>query len=116
MNVFQKPILVGAILAIFLASCETLPNNGSSNTVQAEKSEALDSSYELVNRSQVLATVKSKDVAVDLERQALEWGYTLKKQEKLEGLNLYLLTFDCPPGVDPKDCLLYTSPSPRDRG
>ena len=106
MNVFQKPILVGAILAIFLASCETLPNNGSLDTVQAEKSEALDSSYELVNRSQVLATVKSKDVAVDLERQALEWGYTLKKQEKLEGLNLYLLTFDCPPGVDPKDASL----------
>jgi len=103
MNVFQKPILVSAFFAIFLTACESVPKTGPSETVQAEKPDAVNGSYELVNRSQVLATVKSKDVAVDLERQALEWGYTLKKQEKLEGLNLYLLTFDCPPGVDPED-------------
>ena len=33
-------------------------------------------------------------------------GYTLNKQEKLAGLNLYLLTFDCPPGVSPKEASL----------
>lgn len=106
MKRFQPSILFSTICAIFLASCETLPNNGPQDTAQLEASQSLNNSYELINRSQVVATVKSKAVAVDLEQQALEWGYTLKKQEKLEGLNLYLLTFDCPPGVDPKDASL----------
>ena len=114
MKRFQHSILASAAFAIFLTACESVPKTGASDTVQTVKTDVVSSSYELVNRSQVVATVKSKAVAVELERQALEWGYTLKKQEKLDGLNLYLLTFDCPPGVDPKDCLLYTSPSPRD--
>ena len=80
-----------------------MPNNSAQETTQVAQSNSLNDSYELINRSQVVATVKSKAVAVDLEQQALEWGYTLKKQEKLAGLDLYLLTFDCPPGVDPKD-------------
>ena len=106
MKLFQHSILASTALAIFLTACESVPKAGPSNTVQTVKTDIVSSSYELVNRSQVVATVKSKAVAVDLERQALEWGYTLKKQEKLDGLNLYLLTFDCPPGVDPKDASL----------
>ena len=106
MKRFQHSILASAAFAIFLTACESVPKTGASDTVQTVKTDVVSSSYELVNRSQVVATVKSKAVAVELERQALEWGYTLKKQEKLDGLNLYLLTFDCPPGVDPKDASL----------
>ena len=92
-----------------MSACETLPSEGPANsvtTVQSEDTSITDRTYELVNRSEVVATVKSKAIAVDLERQALEWGYTLKKQEKLDGLNLYLLTFDCPPGVEPRNAAL----------
>jgi len=103
MKHFQRSLLAGSILAVCLAACETVPQT---TPVQPINSIAADEAYDLVNRSEVVATVKSKNVAVELERQALEWGYTLKKQEKLEGLNLYLLTFDCPPGVDPKDASL----------
>lgn len=106
MKLFQQPILLSSICAVLLSSCATLPENRSQETTQLETSNSLNESYELINRSQVVATVKSKAVAVDLEQQALEWGYTLNKQEKLEGLDLYLLTFDCPPGVDPKDASL----------
>ena len=84
MKLFQHSILASAALAIFLTACESVPKAGPSNTVQTVKTDVVSSSYELVNRSQVVATVKSKAVAVDLERQALEWGYTLKKQEKLD--------------------------------
>ena len=90
-------------MALFLAGCASAPKIQSP---QIAKPAISDTSSELVNRSQVVATVKSKAVAVDLERQALEWGYTLHKQEKLAGLDLYLLTFDCPPGVSPKDASL----------
>lgn len=103
MKIFQSPLLVSSVLALFMASCETVPEAQTVQTAKVEKPVIGDNYSELVNRSQVVATVKSKAIAVDLERQALEWGYTLHKQEKLAGLNLYLLTFDCPPGVSPKD-------------
>ena len=110
MKIFQSQILVGSAIAMFMTACGTLPSEETVktvNTVHAEKTNVADGPYyELVNRSEVVATVKSKAIAVDLEQQALEWGYTLKKQEKLAGLNLYLLTFDCPPGVDPRDAAL----------
>ena len=106
MKIFQSPLLVSTLAVLFIAGCETLPEAQTVKNAQTEKSQIGAASSELVNRSQVVATVKSKAVAVDLERQALEWGYTLHKQEKLAGLNLYLLTFDCPPGVSPKDASL----------
>jgi len=100
---FQRHLLASSVLALCLAACETVPE---AKTAQQTNSVAAEEVYDLVSRSEVVATVKSKNVAVELERQALEWGYTLKKQEKLAGLNLYLLTFDCPPGVDPKEASL----------
>ena len=107
MTFLQRHIITTSFIVMGLAACETLPTSATAqNTAQTASVKTTATSYDLVNRSEVVATVKSKAVAVDLERQALEWGYTLKKQEKLEGLNLYLLTFDCPPGVDPKDASL----------
>lgn len=106
MKRLRNHLLAVSILAIGLSACETVSNTGPTETTQAKSIDATASNYELVNRSEVVATVKSRNVAVDLERQALEWGYTLKKKEKLDGLNLFLLTFDCPPGVDPKDASL----------
>jgi len=100
---FKRHLLAGSVVAVCLAACETVPET---KTAQQATSVAATEVYDLVNRSEVVATVKSKNVAVELERQALEWGYILKKQEKLEGLNLYLLTFDCPPGVDPNEASL----------
>ena len=106
MKRLQRHLLAASIIAISLSACETVSDTKSVETTQTKSVPAVDNPYELVNRSEVVATVKSKNVAVDLERLALEWGYTLKKKEKLDGLNLYLLTFDCPPGVDPKDASL----------
>jgi len=84
-------LLAGALLA----GCETYnlerPREALVNQKQAE----------LINRSEVVAVVHSVDVAADLEQQAARWGYELKRKEVLEGLDLYLLTFDCPPGIDP---------------
>ena len=105
MKIFQSPLLVSSLAALLITGCETVPQAPAAQSAQI-KAPQISATSELVNRSQVVATVKSKDVAVDLERQALEWGYTLHKQEKLAGLNLYLLTFDCPPGVSPKDASL----------
>ncbi len=56
---------------------------------------------ELVNRTEVVAIVTSADAAINLERKAARWGYGLKKKESLSGLNYHMLTFDCPPGIDP---------------
>ncbi len=106
MKIFQSPLLISSLVALFVAGCETLPETQTVQSAQIEKLQIDEELSELVNPLQVVATVKSKAVAVDLERQALEWGYTLHKQEKLAGLNLYLLTFDCPPGVSPKDASL----------
>ena len=106
MKIFQSPILVSTLAALFIAGCETLPEVQTLQSAQIVSPQLSAASSEFASPSQVVATVKSKAVAVDLERQALEWGYTLHKQEKLAGLNLYLLTFDCPPGVNPKDASL----------
>jgi len=56
---------------------------------------------ELINRSEVVAVVSSVDHAVELEQKAARWGYDLKRKESLDGLDLFLLTFNCPPGIDP---------------
>jgi len=106
MKRFKKHSFAAAVLAISLTACTTTPISQTQTTAQTSQTNTDASTDNLINRFEVVASVKSKNVAVDLERQALEWGYTLKKQEKLAGLNLYLLTFDCPPGVDPKDASL----------
>jgi len=78
-----------------LAGCETYNLERPRETLAAQRQ------AELINRSEVIAIVNSVDVAADLEQQAARWGYDLKRKEVLEGLDLYLLTFDCPPGIDP---------------
>jgi len=83
------------ITGILLAGCETYNLERPSENLNLKKQ------TELINRSEVVAIVSSVDVATDLEQKAARWGYELKRKEVLEGLDLYLLTFDCPPGIDP---------------
>ena len=78
-----------------LVGCETYDLEASN------QSNSIAKKAELINRSEVVAVVSSVDVAADLEQQAARWGYDLKRKEVLKGLDLYLLTFDCPPGIDP---------------
>ncbi len=82
-----------------LCACQTAPPTG-----------ALGPEYEisknLVNATEVIAVVNTQVNAVDLEQQAAEWGYSLKKKEKLEGLDMYIMVFDCPPGIDPYDAVV----------
>ena len=84
-------ILAGTVLA----GCETY------NLERPSENLSLKKQTELINRTEVVAIVSSVDVATDLEQKAARWGYELKRKEVLEGLDLYLLTFDCPPGIDP---------------
>jgi len=81
--------------ALLAGGCETY------NLERPRESLAAQRQTELINRSEVIAVVNSVDIAADLEQQAARWGYDLKRKEVLEGLDLYLLTFDCPPGIDP---------------
>jgi len=79
MKLFQRSILASAALAFFLTACESVPKAGPSNTDQTVKADVVSNSYELVNRSQVVATVKSKAVAVDLGKTSAKilcWGAT----------------------------------------
>ena len=89
---FRTLLLLATTL---LVGCETY-NLERPREVLAQKK-----TTELINRSEVVAVVNSVDIAADLEQQAARWGYELKRKEALDGLNLYLLTFDCPPGIDP---------------
>lgn len=89
---FKLSLLLAPVL---LAGCAT-QNVPLKQVVQIESS-----SEELINRSEVVAIVSSMDVATDLEQKAAHWGYDLKRKEVLPGLGMYLLTFDCPPGIDP---------------
>lgn len=82
-------------LAGLLIGCASTPSN-------APTSRADTATEALINRSEVVAVVSSVDVAVDLEQTALRWGYALKRKEALGGLGLWILTFDCPPGIDPR--------------
>ena len=81
--------------ALLMGGCAT-HNPAQSSAVRIDAKTA-----ELINRSEVVAVVSSVDHAIDLEQKAARWGYDLKRKETLEGLDLYLLTFDCPPGIDP---------------
>jgi len=84
-----------SLAGIVLAGCETY------NLERHSENLSLKKQTELINRTEVVAIVSSVDVATDLEQKAARWGYELKRKEVLEGLDLYLLTFDCPPGIDP---------------
>ena len=83
-----------------LGACQTLPAQSGPAAQSAQLSETL------VNDSEVVAVVNTQLNAVDLEQQAAEWGYRLKKKEKLDGLDMYVMTFDCPEGIDPFDAVV----------
>jgi subtilisin family serine protease len=83
-------------LAVILSACAT------TEQVSAP-AQIVNIDEALINRSEVVAVVASVDVATDLEQSALRWGYELKRKEALKGLGLWVLTFDCPPGIDPRD-------------
>ena len=83
------------LASALLAGCETYNLERPQETLKVQRQ------TELINRSEVIAVVNSVDIATDLEQKAARWGYDLKRKEVLEGLDLYLLTFDCPPGIDP---------------
>ena len=90
---FAKSISVA--LALSMTACATLP------TADADRLQTSDSEP-LINRSEVVAVVASVDVATSLEQDAARWGYDLKRKEALSGLGIWMLTFDCPPGIDPE--------------
>jgi hypothetical protein len=89
---FKTSLLLAGTL---LVGCETY------NLERPREALSQKQTTELINRSEVVAVVNSVDVAADLEQKAARWGYELKRKEILDGLGLYLLTFDCPPGIDP---------------
>jgi len=91
------PLLVSMVV---LGACQTTPKV---ETGSLSKS-ALETASELgplINSTEVVAVVASNDIATDLEQKAAHWGYALKRKEPLNGLGLFVLTFDCPPGIDP---------------
>jgi len=92
-----KPLLFSVLL---LGACQTTP---SIETGALSKSdlEAASEQGPLINATEVVAVVGSNDIATDLEQKAAHWGYALKRKEPLDGLGLLVLTFDCPPGIDP---------------
>ena len=92
---YRKFKLSLLMMTVFVAGCETY------NLERPRESLAAQKQTDLINRSEVIAVVNSADVAADLEQQAARWGYDLIRKEVLAGLDLYLLTFDCPPSIDP---------------
>jgi len=93
----RKPLKTSLALAaiMMLAGCQTYNLEQNREVLAAQKS------ADLITRSEVMALVSSVDVATDLEQKAAHWGYDLKRTESLPALGLYILTFDCPPGIDP---------------
>ena len=86
--------------AMTLGACQTVQpvaQEGESVTIQ---------NVPLVNSTEVFAVVNTQVNAVDLEHKAAEWGYSLKEKEKLEGLDMFVLTFECPPGINPHDAVV----------
>ena len=92
MSRFLTHVCCAAILT--LSACQTVPTTIEQQNVQVTVDE-------LINDTEVIAVVNTQVNAVDLEQQASEWGYSLTKKEKLEGLDMYVMTFKCPPGIDP---------------
>jgi subtilisin family serine protease len=99
MTSFKQTCLAGALL---LGACQTLPEAAPATALaEAQTGVSETRAAQLINRSEVVAVVSSNDSAVDLEQKAAHWGYDLIRKEPLDGLGLFVLTFDCPPGVDP---------------
>lgn len=94
---FLKPLLLTTAL---LTACQTTAPNLASNSA-LRSAEAVSENGALINRTEVVAVVSTNDIATDLEQKATHWGYALKRKEVLDGLGLFVLTFDCPPGIDP---------------
>jgi len=92
-----KPFLFSMVL---LGACQTTPNTETS-PLSKSALEAASEQGPLINKTEVVAVVASNDIATDLEQKAAHWGYALKRKEPLDGLGLLVLTFDCPPGIDP---------------
>ena len=94
---FKLPLILAPFLMV---GCASIGSENSLNPVETEVSS------ELINRTEVVAIVTSVDVATDLEQKAAHWGYDLKRKEILPELGIYLLAFDCPPGIDPYEASL----------
>jgi len=94
---FKLSFLIAPLL---FAGCAT------TNIETAQYVSEVETSSELINRSEVVAIVTSVDDATDLEQKAAHWGYDLKRKEILPELGIFLLAFDCPPGIDPFDASL----------
>jgi len=92
-----KPLLLSMLL---LGACQTTPAFETDALSQSDLETASEQGP-LINATEVVAVVASNDIATDLEQKAAHWGYALKRKEPLEGLGLFVLTFDCPPGIDP---------------
>ncbi len=98
MTMTLKRLLILSIVS--LGACQTVaPVNDSASETQAQNNV-------LVNSTEVFAVVNAQVNAVDLEHKAAEWGYTLKSKEKLDGLDMYVMTFHCPPGINPYDAVV----------
>lgn len=93
-----KPIFLVGVAA--LVGCQTSPSISPTENTNLAQSEPL------INATEVVAVVNTQVNAVDLEQKAAEWGYRLMKKEKLDGLDMFIMTFDCPPGVDPYDAVV----------
>ena len=85
---------------VLLTACQTIPE-GQTPAIASQAIEDASENAPLVNRTEVVAVVESNDIATDLEQKAAHWGYALKRKQSLDGLGLFVLTFDCPPGIDP---------------
>ena len=84
----------------FLGACQTTATT-EAGPLSKSALEAASQEGALINATEVVAVVSSNDIATDLEQKAADWGYALKRKEPLDGLGLFVLTFDCPPGIDP---------------
>ena len=94
---FAHLFLLGAMA---VGACQTTsPASEPNQTVAAD-------GQELINATEVFAVVNTQVNAVDLEHKAAEWGYSLKHKEKLEGLDMFIMTFECPPGINPHDAVV----------
>ena len=98
---FSKILCLGLVT---LGGCQTISSNDVDKKAVPRAQSV--SSEALINSTEVVAVVNTQVNSVDLEQQAAEWGYSLKKKEKLAGLDMYIMIFDCPPGIDPYDAVV----------
>ena len=97
----SRLLLSSCLLAALSAGCASTTQQPVPADQQATSAESFEERHGLVNRTEVFAIVESHDAAISLERKAARWGYGLKKKEDLSNVGYQMLTFDCPPGIDP---------------